>query len=133
LKVVAQYPGGFDNIDRAAATRYKIPFTNTPDAVTEAAAEFSFFALAALARKLWNAEKLVRENKWGHWRPYLTFLGDEMTGKTIAIIGTGRTGWAVIKKCVGFDMDVLCYEALGSLSHGAQRGMDSRFARCVRE
>lgn len=113
LKVVAQYAVGFDNIDRATADRCKIPFTHTADVLTEATAEFAFFALAALARRLWSAEKLVRENKWGYWHPYLPFLGDEMTGKTIAIIGTGRIGQAVIKKCVGFDMNILCYEALG--------------------
>ena len=111
LKVVAQFAVGFDNINRADANRYKIPFTNTADVLTEATAEFAFFALAALCRKLWTAEKLVRENRWSYWHPYLPFLGDEMTGKTIAIIGTGRIGQAMIKKCVGFDMNILCYEA----------------------
>jgi len=113
LKVVAQYAVGFDNIDRAAANRYKIPFTNTADVLTEATAEFTLFALAALARKLWSAEHLVRENKWGYWHPYLPFLGDEVTGKTIGILGTGRIGQAVIRKCLGFEMNILCYDALG--------------------
>ena len=109
LKCVAQYAVGVDNIDRAAANRYKIPFTNTPDVLTEAAAEFAFFALAALARRMWTAERLVRDNQWGFWHPYLPFLGDEMTGKTIAIIGTGRIGQAMAKKCTGFDMNILYY------------------------
>src|ERR1700745_1857594 len=55
LKVVAQYAVGFDNINRTDANRYKIPFTNTADVLTEATAEFAFFALASLARKLWSA------------------------------------------------------------------------------
>ena len=54
------------------------------DVLTEATAEFAFFALADLSRRLWTAENLVRENQWGFWHPYLPFLGDEMTGKTIA-------------------------------------------------
>jgi glyoxylate reductase len=66
--------------------------------------------LGALARKLWSAEHLTRENKWGFWHPYLPFLGDEVTGKTLAIIGTGRIGLAMIKKCAGFDMNILCYD-----------------------
>ena len=66
--------------------------------------------LGALARKLWTAEHLTRENQWGYWHPYLPFLGDEVTGKTIAIIGTGRIGLAMIKKCAGFDMNILCYD-----------------------
>ncbi len=110
LKVVAQIAVGFDNINRADANRYKIPFTNTADVLTEATAEFAFFMLGALARKMWDAEHLTRENQWGYWHPYLPFLGDEVTGKTIAIIGTGRIGLAMIKKCTGFDMNILCYD-----------------------
>lgn len=110
LKVVAQIAVGFDNINRADANRYKVPFTHTADVLTEATAEFAFFLLGALARKLWTAEHLTRNNQWGYWHPYLPFLGDEVTGKTIAIIGTGRIGLAMIKKCTGFDMNMLCYD-----------------------
>jgi glyoxylate reductase len=110
LKVVAQIAVGFDNINRADANRYKVPFTYTADVLTEATAEFAFFMMGALARRMWTAEHLTRENKWGYWHPYLPFLGDEVTGKTIAIIGTGRIGMAMIKKCAGFDMDMLCYD-----------------------
>src|SRR6185437_14241903 len=110
LKVVAQLAVGFDNINRIDANRYKVPFTNTADVLTEATAEFAFFMLGSLARRLWSAEHLTRENKWGFWHPYLPFLGDEVTGKTIAIVGTGRIGLAMIKKCAGFDMNILCYD-----------------------
>lgn len=110
LKAVSQLAVGFDNINRADATRYKVPFTNTADVLTEATAEFAFFMMAMLARKMWSAEHLTRENEWGYWHPYLPFLGDEVTGKTVAVIGTGRIGLAFIKKTVGFDMNVLCYD-----------------------
>src|SRR5215470_9577952 len=110
LRVVAQLAVGFDNINRADANRYKIPFTNTPDVLTDATAEFAFFMMGALARKLWDSEHLLRDNKWGSWHPFLPFLGDEITGKTIAIIGTGRIGKAMINKCTGFDMNILCYD-----------------------
>ncbi len=110
LKVVAQIAVGFDHINRADANRYRIPFTHTADVLTEATAEFAFFMLGALARRTWTAEKLLRENRWGAWHPYLPFLGDEVTGKTIAIVGTGRIGLALIKKCTGFDMNMLCYD-----------------------
>jgi glyoxylate reductase len=110
LKIIAQIAVGFDNINRADANRYKIPFTNTADVLTEATAEFAFFMLGMLARKMWTAEHLTREHQWGYWHPYLPFLGNEVTGKTIAIIGTGRIGLAMIKKCAGFDMNILCYD-----------------------
>ena len=110
LKVVAQYAVGFDNINRADANKYKIPFTHTADVLTEATAEYAFFLMGALARKLWSAEHLTRENRWSYWHPYLPFLGDEVTGKTVAVIGTGRIGLAMIKKCAGFDMNILCFD-----------------------
>ena len=110
LKVVAQIAVGFDNINRADANAAKIPFTNTADVLTDATAEFAFFMMGAVARKLWPSEKLVRENEWGSWHPLLPFLGDEVTGKTVSVIGTGRIGQAFIKKCLGFEMNVLCYD-----------------------
>src|SRR6476620_10993005 len=110
LKVVAQIAVGFDNVNRADANKYNIPFTNTADVLTEATAEFAFFMMGMLARKMWQSERLVREQRWLSWHPFLPFLGDEVTGKTIAIIGTGRIGLAMIKKCSGFDMNILCYD-----------------------
>ena len=110
LKVVSQIAVGFDNINRSDANQYKVPFTNTADVLTEATAEFAFFMMGMLARKMWQSEQLVRERKWPSWHPFLPFLGDEVTGKTIAVIGTGRIGLAMIKKCSGFDMNIFCYD-----------------------
>jgi glyoxylate reductase len=110
LKVVAQIAVGFDNINRPDANRYKVPFTHTADVLTEATAEFAFFMMGTLARRMWTAEHLTRDLKWGYWHPFLPFLGDEVTGKTVAVIGTGRIGLAFIKKCIGFDMNILCYD-----------------------
>jgi glyoxylate reductase len=134
LKVLAQYAVGFDNINRADANRYKIPFTNTADVLTEATAEFAFFLMGELARKLWPAEYLCRENRWGYWHPYLPFLGDEVTGKTVAIIGTGRIGLAMIKKCAGFDMNILCFDPAyenHAYINAIQETNDLRFARGI--
>jgi glyoxylate reductase len=111
LKVVAQMAVGIDNIDREAANRHKVPFTNTPDVLTEATAEFALFMMGAVSRKLYSSEKMVEEHNWKYWHPYLPFLGDEVTGKTAAIIGAGRIGRAFAKKCIGLEMDVLLYNA----------------------
>jgi len=110
LKVVSQIAVGFDNINRADANRYKVPFTNTAEVLNDATAEFTFLMMGTLSRRMWDSEKMVREKKWGAWHPFLPFLGDEISGKTIAVIGTGRIGLALIKKCLGFDMNVLCYD-----------------------
>ena len=136
LKVVAQIAVGFDNINRADAGKYKIPFTNTADVLTEATAEFAFFMMGMLARKMWQSERLVREQTWPSWHPFLPFLGDEVTGKTIAVIGTGRIGLAMIKKCSGFDMNILCYDPAyqnDEFVRGIQELMDLRHARGIQK
>ncbi len=130
LKVVSQYAVGFDNINRADANRFKIPFTNTADVLTEATAEFALFILGNVARRLCPSERLVRDHRWGTWHPYLPFLGDEVTGKTIGVIGTGRIGQAFIKKAVGFDVDFLCFNARieqPDFARKIQDTMDVRF------
>jgi glyoxylate reductase len=110
LKVVAQDAVGFDNIDRASANKHRIPFSNTADVLTDATAEFAFLIMGCAARKTWPSEQMVREGSWSTWHPWHPWLGDEVTGKTVAVIGTGRIGKSFIKKAVGFDMDVLCYD-----------------------
>lgn len=110
LRIVAQDAVGHDNIDREAANRHRIPFSHTPDVLTDATAEFAFFMLGAVARRLYPAEVQVRENQWSTWHPYLPWLGDEVSGRTLAVIGMGRIGKSVINKAMGFDMDILCHD-----------------------
>src|SRR5918994_1918406 len=129
LKVVAQDAVGFDNIDRAAANRYKIPFSHTADVLTDATAEFAFLIMGAVARMTWPSEQMVREQKWSTWHPYHPWLGDEITGRTVAVVGTGRIGKSFIKKAVGFDMDVLCYDPVfqdHKYVEGVRRVMEAR-------
>lgn len=107
LRVVAQYAVGYDNIDHTTASRLKIPVTNTADVLTEATAEFAFFIMGCAARRIFPAEAMLREGRWKTWHPYLPFLGDEVTGRTVAVVGAGRIGRAFIKKAIGFDMNVV--------------------------
>ncbi len=123
LKIVAQVAVGYDNIDVAAASRHGIPVANTPEVLSDATAEFAFFMMGAVARKLYPSEELVRSGRWGVWHPHHPWLGDNVTGKTVAVIGTGRIGKAFVHKCAGFDMDVLCYS----------RTRDEAFAQAVQK
>jgi glyoxylate reductase len=78
----------------------------------------------------------VREQKWPSWHPFLPFLGDEVTGKTVAVIGTGRIGLAMIKKCSGFDMNILCYDAAyhnDKFVAAIQEEMNLRHARGIQK
>jgi len=110
LKVVAQDAVGYDNIDRAAANRLRIPFTNTADVLTHATAEFAFLIMGCASRRLYSSELEVRNLTWRTWHPFLPFLGDELTGKTVGVVGTGRIGKAFALKCTGFDMDLICFD-----------------------
>ena len=128
LKIVAQDAVGFDNIDREAANRYRIPFANTADVLTDATAEFAFFLMGCVSRKLYPSERLVREKNWTTWHPYHPFLGDEVTGKIVSVIGTGRIGKAFILKCTSLDMDILCYDVYQDQAFvdSVQRLLDER-------
>jgi len=110
LKIVAQMAVGFDNIDRAAANKHKIAFSHTAEVLTDATAEFAFFIMGCVARRTWPGEMVLRRSEWATWHPYLPWLGDEVSGRTLAIIGMGRIGKSLINKAVGFDMDILCHD-----------------------
>ena len=106
LRVVSQFGVGFDNIDVAEATRRKIAVGNTPDVLTETTADFAFALLMAAARRVVEGAFAVRDGKWVTWHP-LDYLGQDVHGSTLGIIGMGRIGAAVAKRARGFDMNVL--------------------------
>ncbi len=106
LRVIANYGVGFEHIDLAAATRRGIPVTNTPGVLTDATADLAFALVLATARRLVEGDKRVREGKFTFWAPLL-FLGQEVSGKTLGIIGLGRIGRAMAQRARGFGMRVL--------------------------
>lgn len=106
LKIVANNAVGFNNIDLAAATRFKIAVTNTPDILTDTTADLTFALILAVARRIVEADRYVRAGKWVGWTPEL-MLGQDVYGKTLGIIGLGRIGSAVAKRAQGFAMKVI--------------------------
>ena len=109
LRIIAQYAVGYDNIDIEEATRRGIYVTNTPDVLTEATADFAWTLLLATARHLVDADKFVRSGEWKvAWHP-LMYLGYDVYGKTIGIIGFGRIGQAIARRAKGFNMRILYY------------------------
>jgi glyoxylate reductase len=106
LKVVAVYAVGYDNVDVAAASKRGIVVTNTPEALTEATADLTWALILAVARRIPEAERLVRAGKWEGWAP-TQLLGADIFGKTLGIIGMGRIGRAVARRATGFRMNVL--------------------------
>lgn len=106
LKMIANMGVGYNNIDVSAATARGIPVSNTPGVLTEATADLAFTLLLAVARRVVEGDRRVRAGEFRFWAPFL-FLGREVSGKTLGIIGMGRIGKAVAQRAHGFDMPVL--------------------------
>jgi glyoxylate reductase len=103
LKVVANYAVGYDNIDLEAARAAGVVVCNTPDVLTDATADLAFALLLGAARRLGEAERLVRAGRWGAWRPDL-LLGRAVAGARLGVVGAGRIGRAVLARGRGFGM-----------------------------
>jgi glyoxylate reductase len=106
LRVIANYAVGYDNIDLAAAGARGIRVGNTPDVLTDATADLTFALLLAAARRLPEALTPARSGEWLRWEPG-SFLGAEVHGRTLGIIGFGRIGQAVARRAEGFSMRVI--------------------------
>jgi glyoxylate reductase len=106
LRMIAQMAVGYDNVDVAAATARGIPVSNTPDVLTDATADLTFALILALSRRIVELDGRVRRGEFKFWVPML-FLGREVTGKTLGIVGFGRIGQAVAQRAKGFRMRVL--------------------------
>jgi len=110
LKVVANYAVGFDNIDVKAATKLKIPVTNTPGVLTDAVADHACTLMLSISRRIAESDRFVRAGKYKSWEPML-LLGEDFKGKTLGILGLGRIGTAVAERMSrGFGMKILYYD-----------------------
>ena len=106
LKVVSDLAVGYDNVDVPACTRRGIAVGNTPGVLTETTADLAFGLLMAGARRIVEGDRLVRAGGWKTWGP-LAFLGTDVHGSTLGIVGFGRIGQAVARRAAGFGMTVL--------------------------
>jgi glyoxylate reductase len=110
LKIISNMAVGFNNIDVAAATERGIAVGNTPGVLTDATADMAFCLMIAAARRLVEANQYTLAGKWKTWEP-LGHLGQDLAGKTVGIIGMGRIGQALARRCRrGWDMKVLYHD-----------------------
>jgi glyoxylate reductase len=106
LRAVCNMAVGYNNIDVAAASRAGVLVTNTPDVLNQTTADFGWALLMATARRVTEAEHWLRAGHWKKWS-YDGFLGADVHGSTLGIIGMGRIGQAIARRSIGFDMRVL--------------------------
>ena len=106
LKVIANVAVGYNNIDVPAATARGIVVTNTPEVLTEATADLTWALIMDITRRVSEGDRLIRRGGWKGWA--LDFmLGNELSGKTLGIIGFGRIGQAVAARAVPFGLRII--------------------------
>ncbi|MBL8165236.1 MAG: hypothetical protein JNJ61_24855 [Anaerolineae bacterium] len=120
LKVIARAGVGVDNVDLEAASARKIAVMNTPDGNTVATAEFAFGLMLALARHIPQAFDSLNAGKWDR----KSFMGVELRGKTLGVVGFGRIGRAVAKRAQAFEMTVIAHDPFIPADYAADLGVE---------
>ncbi len=122
LKLIANIGVGYNNIDVQAASEHGIMVSNTPDVLTEATADMAWALLLAAGRRVGEADRWLRAGKWNNWAMDL-WLGADLYGTTLGIVGMGRIGRAIARRASGFGMTVIYHnrrELPASESEGAR-------------
>lgn len=126
LKMVANFGVGFNNIDVAAATERAIMVSNTPGVLTDATADMAMALILAVGRRVVEGDQYTRQGKFKFWAPF-HFLGHEITGKTLGIVGMGRIGAAVARRAAGFNMPLI-YHNRQRLPKEKEQSLGARYA-----
>ena len=125
LKIIANYGAGFNNIDFAHAQKKNIWVSNTPGVLHETTADLTWAMLLGIARRIVESDRFTREGKFHGWQGDM-FLGGDVYGKTLGVIGCGEIGAAVARRALGFDMRVL-YHQRTRLSEAEEKKLNARF------
>jgi len=132
LQVVSNFAVGFDNIDTAAVRERGLRATNTPNVLTNATAELAVALMQAAGRRIVETDQIFRRGDWVGWEPE-QFLGRELSGATVGLVGFGRIGQRVAELLAGFGSKLVFTDAHpmdeAAAKHGAQRlGLDELLA-----
>jgi glyoxylate reductase len=125
LKIIANYGAGFNNIDFSYAQKKNIWVSNTPSVLHETTADLTWAMLLGIARRIVESDHFTREGKFHGWQGDM-FLGGDVYGKTLGVIGCGEIGAAVARRALGFDMRVL-YHQRTRLSEAEEKRLNARF------
>lgn len=106
LKIVCNLAVGFNNFDLKACTRHGVIATNTPGVLDDTTADFAWCLLLATARRIVEADNFLRAGKWKGW-VFTHFMGHDVHGKTLGVVGLGRIGKGVARRARGFNMRVV--------------------------
>jgi glyoxylate reductase len=121
LRAISNYAVGVDNVDLAAATERGIPVGNTPGVLTESTADLALALMLGIGRRIAEGDAYVRRGEWRTWEPGL-LLGRDLHGATVGVVGFGRIGQAVARRCEGFGCVVLHTSRRGGVELGELLG-----------
>ena len=123
LRVASLYSVGYDNVDIKAATEFGVMVTNTPGVLTDATADTALMLMLMTARKARENEKIMREGGWTHWSPN-QFVGKDLSGSVLGLVGFGDIGRAVAKRAAAFGMKVIYTGRSRKIEHEEQLGAE---------
>lgn len=125
LKVIGNHAVGYNNIDIEAAKKHDVVIGNTPDVLTDSTADLTVGLLLAVTRKIAAADQFIRDGKFDGWEPR-GFLGLELGGRTLGIVGMGRIGQAVAKRMNAFGMNIV-YHNRNQLSNEIEAKLEAGY------
>lgn len=125
LKIIANHAVGYNNIDLDAAKMAGVKVANTPDVLTESSADFAMALLLATARKICEAQQYLRDGRFEGWEP-LGFLGLELNGKILGILGMGRIGTALARRAKAFGMEIIYHNRSRADKH-VERELEAEY------
>lgn len=125
LQIVANHAVGYNNINVEAAHKHDIHVANTPDVLTDSCAEFTLALMLAVSRRLYEAQEFLLDGQFDGWDP-LGFLGTELQGSTLGIVGMGRIGQGVAERGKALGMDII-YHNRNQLSGDIERTLEATY------
>ncbi len=126
LKVISTFSVGFDHIDIKCAKKKKIRVGHTPKVLTDATADIAFSLLLDIARRTTQGDKIIRDGKWKEIHGAFDYLGVDLQGKTIGILGLGRIGSTLAKRAKAFDMNII-YHNRKRVSKSKEKSLDVKY------
>ena len=131
LEIIANHAVGYNNIDLEAAQKHNVAVANTPDVLTDSCAEFAVGLMLAVSRRLFEAQEYLLDGKFNHWEP-LGFLGKELNGSTLGIIGMGRIGTGVARRAKALGMKII-YHNRSKVDSGLEQELDAQYCSTVQD
>lgn len=126
LKVISTYSVGFDHIDTEYAKKKKIRVGYTPEVLTDATADLAFSLLLDISRRVSEGDRIIREGKWKEIFGASDYVGIDLQGKTIGILGLGRIGGTLAKRAKAFDMKIL-YHNRKHVSKSKEKTLNAKY------